>query len=73
MVVDVGETETPDPLSPPGCQLYVDAPVAVIEDAEPGHILAGLALTFNTGNVLTVMVLVEIFVQPVVVLVPITA
>ena len=64
MVVVPGVTVTGDPVSDPGIQLYVDAPVAlsVVELPEQSVVVPDDAVT--VGEVLTVMACVAVAVQP---------
>jgi len=70
--VEAGVTVTVVPLNPPGFHVYVFAPVPVILVDVPAQTVAFVTVVPTVGNGLTVIVLVEVFVQPVVVLVPVT-
>ena len=64
VVVITGETVTDVPLSAPGCQVYVEAllPVSVVDEPEQMEVEVAEIVTF--GKALTVIVLVDVFVQP---------
>jgi hypothetical protein len=64
VVVDDGVTFTLVPLSDPGIQLYVDAPLAVSVVEPPVQMDALFALAPTTGDVFTFMVRVAVEVHP---------
>ena len=72
VVVVAGDTLIVVPLSPPGCHVYVEPPVPVIEVETPLQIVVAVAVVPILGNEFTVMSLVDVFVQPVDVFVPVT-
>ena len=72
VVVATGVTVTVVPLNPPGFQVYVFAPVPVMLVEVPAHTVAFVTVVPTAGNGLTVIVLVDVFVHPVVVFVPVT-
>ena len=67
-----GDTFTEVPLSAPGFQVYVAAPVPVSVVDVPAHMVDDVTVVPTVGNELTVIVLVAVFVQPVDVFVPVT-
>ena len=67
-----GDTFTEVPLSAPGFQVYVEAPVPVSVVDVPAHIVDDVTVVPTVGNELTVIVLVAVLVQPVDVFVPVT-
>ena len=65
-------TVTVVPLKPPGFHEYVLAPVPVILVDAPEQIVAFVTVVPTVGAGFTVMVLIDVLVQPVVVFVPVT-
>lgn len=64
VVVDVGVTVTVPPVIDPGIQLYVDAPVAVMEVEPPVQMVELAAVTATVGEGLTVIRRVAVAVHP---------
>lgn len=64
VVFPVGETVTGDPVSDPGIQLYVAAPLPVSVAEPPEQIVAVDVDTVTVGLAITLMVRVAVPVQP---------
>lgn len=64
VVVVVGETVTVVPLKLPGCHVYVEAPVPVIEVDVPEQIVALVTVVFTVGEVFTVIMRNAVPLQP---------
>ncbi len=71
VVVAAGETMTVVPDNPPGCHVYVFAPVPVIDTLSPAQMEALVTFVPTEGKGFTVMVRVAVFTQPFA-LVPVT-
>lgn len=64
VVVVVGDTVTDEPVKLPGIQLYVEAPLALSVVELPAQIVVLEAVVVTVGVGLTVIVRVDVFVQP---------
>ncbi len=64
MVVVAGVTVTLLPLSEPGCHVYVVAPVPVMDELSPAHIVALVTVVPTEGKGFTVIVRVAVCTQP---------
>lgn len=64
VVVDAGETVTVAPVIDPGIQLYVEAPLAVMDVEPPVQIEVLPAVTATVGEGLTVISRVAVAVHP---------
>jgi hypothetical protein len=63
VVFEEGETVTLAPVSDPGCQVYVLAPVALSVADCPAQMAVGEALAFTVGNGTTDTVMLAMLVQ----------
>jgi hypothetical protein len=64
VVVEAGMSVTEEPMSDPGIQLYVEAPLAVSVVEDPEQTVAGAAVAVTFGNGFTVTVTVAVLKQP---------